>query len=61
MVSKSYESVVNYPPIRNVIRLHFNQSHARIVGSAVVNAVAEVTKPGGDGGGVELLDARVGV
>lgn len=46
-------------PIADVIGLDLDDGHAGVVGAAVVDAVTEVAEPGGDGAGVEVLDAGV--
>ena len=48
-------------PIHNVLTLHLDQRHARILRRAGVDAVAQVAEPGAQAGVIELLDARVRV
>ena len=48
-------------PVADVLGLDLDQRHARVVGGAVVDAIAEVAEPGGGALGVEVLDAGVRV
>ncbi len=46
-------------PIADVLRLDLDKRHTRVVSGTIVDAVAQVAKPGGDWLAVELLDAGV--
>ena len=46
-------------PVRDVLRLHLNQRHARILRLAGMNTVPQISKPGAQGRVIDLLDARV--
>ena len=46
-------------PVADVLGPELNDGHARVLGRAVVHAVAQVAEPGRRAFGVELLDARV--